>query len=193
MTYSVPQSLQNANLTDIGCYIEINNENLSQEQIDSLTQAGYDFCPEEPMTTVMLQDIEKLDIPYDNILWNTSWYDEDTFNDLTHNLIKEAGHYLVFASGCRWNGASGYRFNDSLKECLSRPYECSITPLAVSAGGKTLVCRESSHDVPMGSLTYIIALTEAEYDRLSNTSDFRTIRKFAEIHGDPLLTKKKGA
>lgn len=34
-------------------------------------------------------------------------------------------------------------------------------------GGKVLKLKESSHDVPMGSTTYVIALTEREYRTLS--------------------------
>lgn len=99
------------------------------------------------------------------------------------DLLKPSNHYLVMAHSCRWNGASGYKIVDSLDEVLNRDYEVSIYPTAVSKGGKCLVCRESSHDVPMGATTSITALTESEYARLSAWyTDWDTVAKFAETN-----------
>lgn len=100
------------------------------------------------------------------------------------DLIKEAPHYLVFASNCRWDGASGYKIVDFMEEIVARDYEVSIYPIGVSKGGKTLMCREYSeysHDVPMGARTTIIALTEKEYGRLIDAS-WEQVAKFVGKH-----------
>jgi hypothetical protein len=84
------------------------------------------------------------------------------------DMIKDAPHYLVMAHNCRWNGASGYKIVDSVEDTLKRDYEVSIYPVRATKGGKCLVCSESSHDVPTGAVTSIIALTEREYAFLNH-------------------------
>ena len=107
-------------------------------------------------------------------------FDEDIVCENIAEYLKKANKYLVFASGCRWNGASGYKFADDYFGTISRSYDVSIYPESYSKGKKTLVCREYSHDVPMGSTTIIVALTDKEYERLSHSS-FSDVEQFAEI------------
>lgn len=106
-------------------------------------------------------------------------WDDYLADDIMSEYIKDADKYLVFARGCRWNGASGYKFASTTNDILSRSYDFSLVPTARSKGKKVLVCRESSHDVPMGSTTIIVALTEKEYEELEE-SDFEEVQKFAE-------------
>lgn len=103
---------------------------------------------------------------YENVDWGNTEYDEYEARDCMKMLIKEAPHYLVVAHNVRWDGCSGYKFSHDLLDAIHRDYDSVIYPESVSRGGKTLVCREASHDVPMGAMTTIIALTENEYDRL---------------------------
>ena len=105
-------------------------------------------------------------------------WDDYLADDVMSEYIKDADKYLVFASSCRWNGASGYKFANNYGDIISRSYDFSLVPLSRSKGKKTLVCRESSHDVPMGSTTIIVALTDKEYERLSNSS-FSDVEQFA--------------
>lgn len=117
-------------------------------------------------------------------LWNEAYcseFDDDEQESLLSSVIKEAKHYLVFAYGIRWDGADGYTFCDSTAGIMRRSYECSHYIQEASAGGKTLSFIEASHDVPMGALCYAIALTDSEYDRLSN-ADWNTVAAFAEKH-----------
>ena len=117
-------------------------------------------------------------------LWNDvdySEFDNDEQESLLSGVIKEAKHYLVFAYGIRWDGADGYTFCDSAAGIMRRSYECSHYIREASAGGKTLKFVEASHDVPMGALCYAVALTDSEYDRLSN-ADWNTVAAFAEKH-----------
>lgn len=107
-------------------------------------------------------------------------WDEYLADSIMSEYIKDADKYLVFARGCRWNGASGYKFADTTNDILSRSYDFSLVPIARSKGKKVLVCRESSHDVPMGSTTIIVALTEREFSELQ-ISSFERVEEFAEI------------
>ena len=108
-------------------------------------------------------------------------FDEDVRCEALLDLLKPAPHYLVLAHNCRWNGASGYTIVNSVDYVVCRDYGVSIYPVAVSRGGKCLVCREFSHDVPMGARTTIIALTEREYELLSHwDASWEYIQSFAE-------------
>ena len=127
------------------------------------------------------QEIEDLDIPYSNVDWAFGQK-----ADTCSVFMKPAKKYLVFASGCRWDGASGYKFADSMWDACGRSYDASLYIENVSDGGKTLLLNESSHDVPMGSDTVIIALTEKEYESLKN-KDFRGVEAFANKHKDVLV------
>ena len=109
---------------------------------------------------------------------NSVDFDENIVCENIAEYLKKANKYLVFACGCRWNGASGYKFAHDYFGTVSRSYDVSIYPKAYSKGKKTLVCREYSHDVPMGATTIIVALTDKEYERLNNSS-FSAVEQFA--------------
>ena len=107
-------------------------------------------------------------------------YDEYELEDVMQSVIKPAKHYLVMAHNCRWNGASGYKVANSLPDTVRRSYEASIYPQSASCGGKTLICTEYSHDVPMGARTSIIALTEREYEFINHwDTSFEDVERFA--------------
>ena len=110
-----------------------------------------------------------------------SWWDDVDAVDTLQCFIKEAPAYLVFLSGYRWNGSSGYVLTRDITGIIHRGYDCTICPRIASSGGKTLVCTENSHDVPMGSTTICVALTAAEYQMLQN-SDFEAVERFALRH-----------
>ena len=112
----------------------------------------------------------------DNIDYD--FWDDYLFDETMTEYLKRANRYLVFAIGVRWNGASGYKFADDYSGAIFRSYDNSMYPVKCSKGKKTLVCKEYSHDVPMGSTTIIVALTDKEYDKLNN-SDFGTVESFA--------------
>lgn len=178
-TYSIPEDLKNVNLQDLDLYFDVDSSKLDEKCIDRLRNNAYEFSEDDDIGLVWAPDIDRLDVPYDSVYWDSPFCDDEYRDEILHQMIKPANHYLVFASGCRWNGASGYSFKETPADCLYRSYDATIRPHAVSKGGKTLVCIESSHDVPMGSHTYIIALTDDEYRRLED-AEFSTVRKFAE-------------
>jgi|GEM_PF-1836674 len=121
---------------------------------------------------------------YEATDWSDGEIDEDFRDEVLSSLLRPSYGYLVFTRGCRWDGASGYKLVKNVEEAFSRSYEASISPVSVSTGGKTLVCCESSHDVPTGSETIVVALTEKEYDRLDYYADFEEVARFAKNHAE---------
>lgn len=167
-------------LTEICLYQRVIPANLDLIKVAKLRAMGYDdiYPYDEESVSVDMPSLIAAGCDYNDYdCCEATWENEDFVGMLNH-FIKEANQYLVFASGCRWNGASGYKFCDNVADTISRSYDVTITPRAVSARGKTLVCCESSHDVPMGSTTIIVALTKDEYQLLRH-ADFEEVEAFA--------------
>lgn len=98
-------------------------------------------------------------------------------------VIRDAPAYLTVARAVRWDGSDGYKLDWSKENAFSRSYDATITPVEASNGGKVLHAIESSHDVPTGSNTYVIALTKQELPRiraLLDELDFEAIDEFIE-------------
>ena len=98
-------------------------------------------------------------------------------------VIKDAPAYLTVARAVRWDGSDGYKLDWSKENAFSRSYDATITPVEASNGGKVLHAIESSHDVPTGANTYVIALTKQELPRiraLLDELDFEAIDEFIE-------------
>lgn len=106
-------------------------------------------------------------------------YQEEMAYYYLRQVLKKADHYLVFVTKSRWDGAAGYRFADNILQTVQRNDTATICPINASRQGKILECVESSHDVPMGALTYIVALTERECSKLSN-SPFDVVEEFVQ-------------
>ena len=142
-------------------------EKLSEEHIECFDAEGID--------TIWLsgQEIEDMEIPYDAVDW---YFGEEIEEPL--ELMQKAPHYLVYASGCRWDGSSGYKFCENVRDCFERDYDVSLIFNGVLPNGKAMLLTEYSHDVPTGSSTVIVALSEKEQIRLAN-KDFYAIRDFA--------------
>lgn len=174
-------------LNNIGRRRVVSPEDLTLEQIARLRMLGYDNLYPDDSGEVVIDEADIFLADADDNTYDPErmFYEDDPDfygEDLEirlHQFIRPSNHYLVFAYGVRWDGASGYLFADSMVNAIRRDYETSIYPTTATAGGKTLLCKEYSHDVPTGSLTAIIALTDAEYDRLSQ-SDFDAVRHFAK-------------
>lgn len=99
------------------------------------------------------------------------------------SFIKDAPAYLTVAMSVGWDGSNGYKIDFSKENVFSRSYEAEIFPVDVSAGGKILCTIESSHDVPTGSMNYVVALTEREkthIEMLLMRRDFERIDGFLE-------------
>ena len=173
--YYIPDSLKGINLLEAGSFVNVDTTKISKEKIVELEKCGFEFS-EEGICLIWYPDIDTYGVPYDSVLWESTFVDEYDMNDVMSQLIKSADHYLVYSKCCCWDGTSGYKITNSVTDCLYRDCDSTIIPIAVSKQGKTLTCRESNHDV-WGSITYIIALTEREYRKLYN-AEFKTITKF---------------
>lgn len=168
------KAMKNVDIKNVGILYSIDWDKLDDDQKTILS--GYEGC---------LLDQTTVD---ENNLWDAAEYfttDEEEVFSVLDKLIKKAPYYLVMAHNCRWNGASGYKLAHNIQEAFYRDYETSICPVAASKGGKVLICNESSHDVPMGSMTSFIALTEREYDHLANrNTSFEEVENFARKYED---------
>ena len=126
--------------------------------------------------------IDAYEIPSDAVVWESGEFDELALEDeLGLWLNGQYPHYLVFANACRWNGASGYKFCDNIVDTVYRDYDVSIDIQKEIKNG--FVARESSHDVPMGSQTVVLGLTEDEYEQLVD-AEFDEIERFVQKHLD---------
>lgn len=121
-------------------------------------------------------DIEKYNIDSNAIDYDSVEFLDSILEDTLETLIGKHPHYLVFASGCRWNGNSGYKFCDNITDTVYRDYD--ITLLLEEQQKNCIKCRESSHDVPTGSTTIIIGISQEIYEQLED-ADFNDIEKFA--------------
>ena len=97
---------------------------------------------------------------------------------LLQSWIGYHAHYLVFAQGCRWNGASGYTIVPRILDTLHRPYDATFH-YKNHIEGRALICMESSHDVPTGSTTVIVGLTDKEFEKFED-AEFSEVEAFAE-------------
>lgn len=113
---------------------------------------------------------------YDAIDFNMTEFDEDSLEDILLNSLGNWPHYLVFASGVRWNGNSGFAVFEDIKRTVYRDYDVTLE-LEEEIKDRGIKCRESSHDVPMGSTTYIIGISEDESEDIDEM-DFDEVEHF---------------
>ena len=152
-------------LTRIGEFYTVVRTDIPREKMTDNVADLFSFCDDSGTDVIRYMDIEK------NDLWEYAKYFEFDGAERAfalEDLLKDSKHYLVYLKGCRWNGTSGYKIFDSIEEVLDRGYDVSIYPRAISRGGKTLLCTESSHDVPTGHDAVIIALSDKEYEYLEH-------------------------
>lgn len=168
-----------AELQEAGTVFVVETHDLDEEAIANLIACGYtDVTPGE--TGVIWTDILTMsEAGIETYDAESAEYDDEQANDILSQFIRPSSHYLVYAAGCRWNGADGYKLVHDMAGLVRRSYDATISPVAASKNGKVLICRESSHDVPMGSTTIMVALTDREYDRFKE-ADFASVRKWAE-------------
>lgn len=182
----------NLNLVNANEERYINTADLNAVQIAKLRSYGYeDIYPDiEEKACIKEMDVIAADCDGIDYEYCDVYQEEEELDNILSLFIKDASHYLVFASGCRWNGASGYKICDNRPDTIYRNYGAAIYPTTASSNGKTLVCREYSHDVPTGSTTTIVALTEKEYEQLEK-ADFDKVRKFSEHHRETATKNRK--
>lgn len=75
--------------------------------------------------------------------------------------------YALIAYGNNWTGATGVKECENLNEVFFRTYEAHISDVKVSANGKYISYRESSHDCPMGALCIAVRLSDSEHEKIN--------------------------
>lgn len=160
------------NLLESVTYYDVNLFNVDVDLSSKIKQM-FSMRPEEMTVRLAMSTINSMDIPTDAVDWDSCEFDEDELEILLTESVGNHPHYLVIACGCRWNGASGYMFTDEIVKTCARNYDISLT--LEEEGKNAIMCRESSHDVPMGGKTYIVGLSEEEYEDLEDAELERLI------------------
>lgn len=127
-----------------------------------------------------LEDLKKIDIQ-DVGTYEYGFFDNYEYESYIETLMnfRKYNHFLVFAFNCRWNGSNGWSIVDDYKKCFQRDYDTSMYYNNGSSTGKWFRIMEYSHDVPTGGLTYIVGLTDKDYERLESGS-YGRIKDFLE-------------
>lgn len=165
------EELKGKSIMDELCGCAVDTDRMTDEQL-AYWQLDKGSCPEVwelPYADIYANDLE------DCAIWDDTYELTDFFDD----FLKKANRYLVWANGVRWDGASGYKFVDSVRQAFGRDYDATFILEDITPRGKVMTLSESSHDVPMGDITYVIALTERESERL-RYADFETVEKFVQ-------------
>lgn len=125
-------------------------------------------------------DIEGYDDSvYNAVDWSDLDVDEDFRTEVFKDIIRPAEKYLVFSPNSTWDGMTRSGIVNSFEDALYRNTDTTLEISSVSRGGKTLELVEKSHDIPTGALTYIIALTKAEAERL-DYAEYPAVRRFVD-------------
>lgn len=166
------EGLEKINIQEVGQYYSVKFDDIKDEW-----KSSYDYG--EEVVDIALDSLN--DVVKDGSSYEYDYFDETEYVEYVGSLmdVEKYNHYLVFAYNCRWNGASGYSIVDDYEDCFCRNYDTSMYYQDGSSSGKWMCIKEYSHDVPMGSDTYIIGLTDKEYERL-NDCNFGKIQEFIE-------------
>ena len=157
-------------------FYDINLLKLNKDLYDKLANE-YNIDADCSVLQISETDIEFHNIPSEAIDYDSCEFDDYSLEDIMENYVGKYPHYLVFASGCRWNGTSGYKIVDNILATVYRNYEISLE--FINKGKRKAEFIEGSHDVPTGSTTYIVGLTEDEYNQLVD-AEFEEVESFLE-------------
>lgn len=154
--------LKNIDIQKVGVYYTTHISNIKAERRKDYKYYVIEDGIVPICETELLNDT--IDLNYCDFNYN----DEDEFYDFINNLLKKYNHYLIIAFNSKYNGSSGYKIVDNIVDVFYREYECSQYIKNISKGGKFLLLREYSHDVPMGHYTLVMGLTDIEYEKFNN-------------------------
>ena len=156
------ESIKGKSFDELCVFYTLDWDDLTKNDRERLIKEGYADDDGLATVTIPLELWYDLEKPYDGY---QEW-DDDEFECLTKSIIRPAAGYLVFNSCVDWRGHSGYRISDTFKDALSRSYDVIQRIEKVSKGGKALLVRESSHDVPMGWQRMAIFLLQSRISPL---------------------------
>lgn len=162
------------NILDSCTYYEVDLLKLSDSFRHSVDNV-YSIDADTVKLPISLSDINKLNIPEEAINYDSVEFDEYELESLLIDYIGKHPAYLVFASGCKWNGVSGYKICDDIKNTVIRNYDISLILINQFKNG--IECMEYSHDVPTGSPTYILGISNEDREKIEDM-EFNDIENY---------------
>lgn len=115
-------------------------------------------------------------IPQEAVCQESKELDEDDLELKLYDYLNRMSYFLVCASVSIWNGLPGYYFCTNILKTVERPIDTKIYITEATDGA--IKCREIPYNVSSGVDTYIIGLTESDYNRLL-CEDYDVIEQFA--------------
>lgn len=165
--------IKKVDLSMLGVFYTTPKDNIKEEYEDEY-DSDYDYVSLE-YDEIQNVCIDPCNVEYD---YTDSSCIGEYFDIMTNH--KKYEHFLVVGYGCNWLGSTGYYFTDDYYKCFYRD-DVNQYYLGSSNGGKSLMLREYSHDVPTGYRVIIIGLTDKEYQKLNN-SMFDDVIAFSNKH-----------
>lgn len=154
--------------TVYGVRIDFLNDIEKEQLLEDGYEDGYDY--------MYGSDIEKYDIPSEAVDYDSASIDYDMINSELNSIFDDYYGYLIWAVGCKWNGATGYTIVKDKGQIFRRDYDISVYDLKKNSK-HAIEWLETSHDVPTGHKAYAIGLTPRDYERLENAT-FEDVEKF---------------
>ena len=101
-----------------------------------------------------------------------------TVVDSWSSKLVKSNHYLTYVQNCIWDGAPGYRVTKNVQDAFMRDYDVSMRSFSSDDKGKWVKFNEYSHDMPNGTQTIVISLTDDEYDKIKHSVRFVYVSNF---------------
>lgn len=161
-------------LEECTCYL-INLLKLSDET-RALIDKEYSIDADCPSISISGNEVSRLNIPEEAIDYDCVGFDSNRLEDIMEEYLGIHPAYLLFGSGMRYNGSSGYKVVNSLVETCERNYDISLY-LKEDLGNDTIICLESSHDSPTGHEMIMIGLNDEEVEAFEEY-DFDEVEEF---------------
>lgn len=138
----------------------LDNSTLTEDDRKKIIEAGYVAFSDDAFVEVPEWLFDTL---HQGAEYTETYFNDEEFDYIMKDIIKLSSYgYLVINSCCDWLHRTGYQTADTIKEAFERSYDVTQEIIAATVGGKMLKIRESSHDVPTGASTYVIALNKKE-------------------------------
>ena len=138
----------------------LDNSALTEDDRKKIIEAGYVAFSDDAFVEVPEWLFDTL---HQGAEYTDTYFNDEEFDYVMKDIIKLSSYgYLVINSCCDWLHRTGYQTADTIKEAFERCYDVTQEIIAATSGGKMLKIRESSHDVPTGASTYVIALNKKE-------------------------------
>lgn len=159
----VEKNYKGRTINELCNFYMLDNSTLTEDDQKKIIEAGYDAWSANGSFGEVEVPEWLFDTLHQGAAYTDTYFDDEEFDYIMKNMIKLSSYgYLVINSCCDWLHRTGYPTADTIKEAFERCYDVTQEIIAATSGGKMLKIRESSHDVPIGASTYVIALNKKE-------------------------------